>query len=102
MRALAKDYLGQTISRRSFIRKSTMSGFSIAAARSAMSALEPLVRAEATRPTVVNTTPFAGTGGELLAEQLRAFGTRFIFICNSSGMGALCDAAVDRPDLQFI
>lgn len=43
-----------------------------------------------------------GTGGELLAEQLRAAGVRFIFICNSSGMGPLCDAVVDRPDLQFI
>jgi benzoylformate decarboxylase len=43
-----------------------------------------------------------GTGGELLAEQLRAIGTRFLFVCNSSGMGALCDAVVDRPDLQFI
>src|SRR5437588_8082828 len=43
-----------------------------------------------------------GTGGELLAAQIRATGTRFIFICNSSGMGPLCDAVVDRPKLQFI
>src|SRR3989441_2411645 len=105
MRDLIKDYLGRSLSRRSFIRKSTAAGFSIAAARSAVGALEPLVRAEPGRvrsAAVRNTTPVAGTGCELLAEQLRAFGTRFIFICNSSGMGALCDAAVDRPDLQFI
>jgi thiamine pyrophosphate-dependent acetolactate synthase large subunit-like protein len=43
-----------------------------------------------------------GTAGELVAEQLLAFGTRFIFVCNSSGMGPLCDALVDRPALQFI
>jgi acetolactate synthase I/II/III large subunit len=105
MRDLVKDYLGRSISRRSFIGKSTAAGFSIAAARSAVSALEPLVSVRAGtagRAAIADTTAFAGTGAELLAEQLRAFGTRFIFICNSSGMGALCDAAVDRPDLQFI
>lgn len=105
MRDLAKGYLGRSMSRRGFIRKATQTGFSIAAARSAVSALEPLVRAEAQvsgRAIPASTTPIAGTGGELLAEQLRAFGTRFIFVCNSSGMGALCDAVIDRPDLQFI
>jgi len=105
MRDLAKDYLGRSISRRSFIRKTTAAGFSIAAARSAAGALDPLVHVGNISPspaTITSKTPFAGTGGEILAEQLRAFGTRFIFVCNSSGMGALCDAAVDRPELQFI
>ena len=80
-------------------------GFSLAAARSVVSALEPIVRAEASdlSPAAPETTkPFTGTGGELLAEQLQAFDTRFVFICNSSGMGPLCDAVVDRPGIQFI
>src|SRR5262247_2774781 len=98
MRDLAGEYLGDRISRRAFIRRSSAAGFSLAAAESAANALTALT-SSAQRASA---SPFAGTGGELLAEQLRAFGTRFIFICNSSGMGALCDAAVDRPDLQFI
>ena len=108
MRDLVKDYLGQKFSRRSFVRKATAAGFSLAAARSVISSLEPIVQAEATAHNVVNvatpatTKPFKGTGGELLAEQIEAFDTRFIFICNSSGMGPLCDAVVDRPGLQFI
>src|SRR5262249_12712039 len=86
------------ISRRAFIRKASAAGFSLAAAESAANALSPL----ATSAQRANVTPLVGTGGELLAEQLRAFGTQFIFICNSSGMGPLCDAMVDRPDMQFI
>ncbi len=106
MRHLVKDYLGQKVSRRSFIGKATAAGFSIAAARSSLNALDPIVRAKTIRPNaevpITTTTTFTGTGGELLAEQIRAAGTRFIFICNSSGMGPLCDAVVDRSDLQFI
>ena len=105
MRDLAKDYLGQRVSRRSFFRKATAAGFSLAAARSCLQALQPITQAEATASNfapAAATTAFTGTGGELLAEQLRAAGVRFIFICNSSGMGPLCDAVVDRPHFQFI
>ncbi len=104
MRDLVKEYLGQRISRRSFVRRATAAGFSVAAVQSSLTALEPIARSETVPlPSVTfPTTPITGTGGELLAEQLRAAGVRFIFICNSSGMGPLCDAVVDRPDLQFI
>lgn len=94
MRDLVKEYLRGSVSRRGFIRRLTALGFSIAAAHSVVAALQPLRAATA--------VPFTGTGAELLAEQLRAFGIRFLFVCNSSGMGALCDALVDRPNLQFI
>lgn len=97
MRELAKRYLGRKISRREFMRLSTAAGFSVAATQSAVRALDPVRSA-----TGALTTTFQGTGGELLAEQLRAAGIHFIFICNSSGQGPLCDAVADRPDLQFI
>ena len=96
MRELATQFLLGQISRRDFVRLSTAAGFSLAAARSAAGALESVVREH--EPT----TTFEGTGGELLAEQFRAAGVHFVFVCNSSGMGPLCDAIVDRPDLQFI
>jgi thiamine pyrophosphate-dependent acetolactate synthase large subunit-like protein len=97
MRNLGKKYLRGQLSRRDFVRMSTAAGFSIAAARSAAGALESVAR-----PSAASTRTFQGTGGELVAEQLRTMGTRFIFVCNSSGMGSLSDAVVDRPDLQFI
>ena len=113
MRDLVKDYLGHRISRRGFIGRATAAGFSVAAARSSLGALEPIaaqtvsLREGATQtisfPSQTNSLRYTtGTGGELLAEQIQATGTRFIFICNSSGMGPLCDAVVDRSDLQFI
>jgi thiamine pyrophosphate-dependent acetolactate synthase large subunit-like protein len=101
MRDWAKEFLGDRISRRAFIRRSATAGFSLAAAESAANALAPLV-SSVQRAAVTGASAFVGTGGELLAEQLRAFGTHFVFVCNSSGMGALCDALVDRPDMQFI
>lgn len=94
MKELARAYLERRVSRRQFVRLSTAAGFSLAAARSAAESLAPLA-GEA--KAVVS-----GTGGELVAEQLREAGVRFLFVCNSSGMGALCDALVDRPALQFI
>jgi benzoylformate decarboxylase len=99
------------------MRRAAAAGFSAAAARSVLDSLTPLARAATTlrstrtktlhyarAATVSPVAPatFTGTGGELVAEQLRAAGVRFIFVCNSSGMGALCDAVVDRPDLRFI
>jgi benzoylformate decarboxylase len=98
MRDFAGEFLGEQISRRAFIRKASAAGFSLAAAESAVDSLAPLVSPAQRTPAAL----LVGTGGELLAEQLRAFGTRFIFVCNSSGMGPLCDALVDRPDMRFI
>src|SRR5438132_3307770 len=97
MRELACDFLSGQLSRRDFVRLSTAAGFSVAAARSAAGALESVMRT-----TAPSTRTFQGTGGELVAEQLRAMGTRFVFVSNSSGMGALADALIDRADLQFI
>ena len=110
MRELVKEYLGRPVTRRTFVRRAAAAGFSAAAPRSALDSIAPVVSAAAGRYTSagaaadapVPSTPFTGTGGELVAEQIRAAGVRFIFVCNSSGMGALCDAVVDRPDLQFI
>ncbi len=103
MRELARDYLGGRISRRRFLSRSAAAGFGLAAARSALGSLEPMLRQEAMNTTrAATTTVFTGTGGELLAEQLRAAGVRFLFVCNSSGMGALCDAVVGRSEFQFI
>lgn len=102
MRDLAKRYLDKSISRRDFVRLSTAAGFSLAATQSVARALEPVMMAGPAAEAGELTTTFQGTGGELVAEQLRAAGVRFIFVSNSSGQGPLCDAVADRSDLQFI
>ena len=102
MRENIRDYLAGEISRRDFVRGLTAAGFSLAATRSALGALEPIVNPGLGTPASAPLYPFEGGGGELLAEQLVEFGTRFVFLCNSSGMGPLADAVVDRPQIQLI
>ena len=114
MRDIVKDYLDGLIPRRAFMKRMSQAGFGVAAAASALKSLEPLARAQSGQgargqaQTSVNspagslTTPFEGTGGELLAEQLRAAGVKFLFLGNGSGLGSLCDALLDRPDMQII
>jgi thiamine pyrophosphate-dependent acetolactate synthase large subunit-like protein len=106
MREIVRDYLDGRIPRRAFIKRMSQAGFGIAAAASALKSLEPLVYAQETpagaSPSPGLVTPFEGTGGELLAEQLRAAGIKYLFLGNGSGLGSLCDALVDRPDMQII
>ena len=102
MRENVRDYLAGEISRRDFVRGVTAAGISLAAARSALGSLEPIVNPGSPAPVPAQLIPFQGGSGALLAEQLKEFGTRFVFVCNSSGMGPLADALVDRPEMQFI
>lgn len=106
MRDIVRDYLDLKIPRRGFIKRMSQAGFGAAAAASALESLEPLVHAQAPDAGVPSSpglmTPFEGTGGELLAEQLRAAGVKFLFLGNGSGVGPLCDALIDRPDMQLI
>lgn len=43
-----------------------------------------------------------GTAGELIVQQLRAAGVNYIFHTNTSGVEAILDACVDRPDMHVI
>jgi thiamine pyrophosphate-dependent acetolactate synthase large subunit-like protein len=106
MRDIVKDYLDLKIPRRGFMKRMSQAGFGVGAAASALKSLEPLVHAQGTQagasPSPGLVMPFEGTGGELLAEQLQAAGVKFLFLGNGSGVGPLCDALVDRPDMQII
>lgn len=106
MREIVRDYLDLKIPRRGFMKRMSQAGFGVAAAASALKSLEPLVYAQGTQagasPSPGLVIPFEGTGGELLAEQLRAAGCKFLFLGNGSGVGPLCDALIDRPDMQLI
>ena len=104
MRELVRDYLEGVISRRTFMRRMTMAGFTTVAAASALQSLKPLsaVHAQEAGGTMQTVNPFSGRVGELLAEQLEAAGVEMLFLANGSGLGSLCDALVDRPSMRII
>jgi benzoylformate decarboxylase len=100
MRELVRSYLQKALSRRGFIESMIRSGFTLAAAQSVAASLGFAQRQAA--PDQPFAKIFRGTGGELLAEQLRAAGVEYLFLSNGTGVSPLCDAAVDRPDLKVI
>ena len=105
MRELVRDYLEGAISRRTFVRRMTIDGFTTLAATSALDSLKPLSvvhAAETDDGTLQPVNQFNGRVGELLADQLKAAGVEFLFLGNGSGLGSLCDALVDRPTMRII
>src|SRR5436190_7098323 len=105
MRSLVHGYLSRRMSRRGFLHGMARSGFSLAAANSALAALAPIRAAEAAGDPAADGRPatqVTGTGGKLLVEQLRAAGTRFVFNCNSSGTYPVFDALLGHSDIQVI
>ena len=103
MRELVRSYLQNGITRRGFIKRMVQSGFSVVAADSVLAALPPASgQAQSSEETNPFTRRFRGTGGELLAEQLRDAGVEYVFIGNGTGVSPLCDALVDRPDLKLV
>ncbi|MBI4464193.1 MAG: hypothetical protein HY647_05765, partial [Acidobacteria bacterium] len=100
MRNLVRDLFNSRLSRRGFMTAMVSAGYTVAAAKSALQSVAPFVPGTEVAPTL--TRPFTGTGGELLTEQLIEAGARYMFIANGSGLGALCDALVTRPQIQLI
>ncbi len=99
MRELVQRYLQNGLSRRGFVQRMVQSGFSLMAANSVLAALRPVFQQDRAQPY---TRTFRGTGGELLAEQLRDAGVEYLFLGNATGLGPLCDALVDRPNMKII
>ncbi|MBI2986360.1 MAG: twin-arginine translocation signal domain-containing protein [Deltaproteobacteria bacterium] len=100
MRNLVTDYLRQDLSRRGFLKAMAAAGFTVAAAESVLKSLAPIAHAQTVGKTYMK--PFEGNGGGLLAKQLLATGTEYLFVGNGSGLGALCDAVIERPKLKVV
>lgn len=98
MQQLLRDYFDGRVSRRGFMQRMVATGFTAAAARSVLGAAE----AGAAENDGKIGTPFKGTGGELLVEQVRAAGTKYIFSNPGSVEVGFFDALTDRPELQLI
>ena len=103
MRELVRQYLENSLSRRGFVKSMVRSGFSLVAAESVLASLRPAFSQDQTKEDAKSfTRTFRGTGGELLAEQLRDAGIEYLFLGNGTGVSPLCDAVVDRPDMRII
>jgi benzoylformate decarboxylase len=100
MRELLHDYFGGRLSRRGFFGRLVATGFSAAAARSLVHAASLGEDQEA--PGQGPWYRQEGTGADLLVEQVRAAGTRYIFTNPGSLETPFFDALTDRPGLQLI
>ncbi len=104
MRDLLRDYYDGRLSRRAFFGRLVATGLTASAARSIIEAagagggLEPQVAAAP--PASVQA--FSGTGGELLVEQVKAAGTRYVFTNPGSTEVGFFDALTDRPELEVV
>ncbi|HEV2687145.1 MAG TPA: thiamine pyrophosphate-binding protein, partial [Bryobacteraceae bacterium] len=103
MRELVRSYLQKSLNRRGFVERMVQSGFSLVAANAVVASLSPAFgQDDAKSESKPFTRTFKGTGGELLAEQLREAGVEYLFLGNGTGVSPLCDAAIDRPDMKII
>jgi benzoylformate decarboxylase len=96
---LVRDLVQRKLSRRGFLSGMVAAGYSAAAAKSALASVTPFLQDAAPAELARSMT---GTGGELLADQIIETGAKYFFVSNASGLGALCDALVERPQIQLI
>jgi thiamine pyrophosphate-dependent acetolactate synthase large subunit-like protein len=103
LRDLIAGFLNNDISRRHFLEKVTLSGFSAVAANAILQSLEPLTAAAGTSAHPgPDSEVIRGTGGEILAAQLAAADAKFVVVGNSSHSRGLYDALVDHDRLHLI
>ena len=104
MRELVRSYLENGLNRRGFVERMAKSGFSALAANSVLASLAPAFAQDSSHQEESKsyTRTFRGTGGELLAEQLKDAGVEYLFLGNGTGVSPLCDAVVDRPDMKIV
>ncbi len=105
MRDLLRDYFDGRLSRRGFFGRLVATGLSVSAARSIVDAAQlgsASSASSASSQAGVQPRAFSGTGGELLIEQVKAAGTRYIFSNPGSLEVGLFDALIDRPELELV
>ena len=101
MRELLRDYFDGGVSRRGFFRHLVAAGFTASAARSVLEAAES-GGLEGAQPASSGAYRQSGTGGDLLLEQIKAAGTKYLFANPGSVETPFYDAMTDRPEVQLI
>jgi acetolactate synthase I/II/III large subunit len=101
MRDLLHDYFDGRLSRRGFFQKLVATGLTASAAHALIQAAD-LGSVETAAESATRAYLQTGTGADLLAEQVRAAGSRHIFTNPGSMETPFFDALTDRPELQVI
>lgn len=100
MRSIITGYLNNTISRRGFIKNMMASGFTIASTNSVMKSLESLKEGDSFSKAEYRTV--VGSGGDLLVQQIKEAGIKYVFTNTGSFEVGFFDALVKEPELQLI
>jgi benzoylformate decarboxylase len=98
MQRLLQAYFDGHLSRRSFLRRLTATGFTAAAARTIVDAAD----LDAQPPSEPPFKAVTGSGGDLLIEQVIAAGVKYVFTNPGSFEVGFFDALTDRPQVQLI
>ncbi len=98
MRDLLRNFFSGSLSRRDFFERLVATGVSAAVAQSVVDAAADDTTLGAGRKFQTVT----GTGGDLLVEQIKAAGTKYVFTNPGSYEVGFFDALTDRPELQVI
>jgi benzoylformate decarboxylase len=99
---LLRAYFDGHLTRRAFLQKLVAAGFTASAASSILRAAESGEKVEPPGSAASTFATLSGTGGELLVEQVRAAGTRYVFSNPGSVEAGFFDALTDREDLELI
>jgi benzoylformate decarboxylase len=100
MRTIIANYLNRTISRRGFIKNMAASGISIASANSVLGSLERVREENSLGEDEYRSV--AGTGGDLLVQQIKEAGVKYVFTNTGSHEVGFFDALVKEPGIQLI
>ena len=102
MRELLRDFMDGHLSRRSFFQRLVAAGFTATAASSVVRAAESGEQEEPDDAVGSSFYTQSGTGADLLCEQVKAAGTRYIFTNPGSVEAGFFDALTDREELQLV
>jgi len=100
MRSIISSYLNNTISRRGFLKNMMASGFTMASADSILKSLENAREGLPAGPADFKT--IQGSGGDLLVQQIKEAGVKFVFTNTGSYEAGFFDALVKAPEIQLI
>ena len=100
MRSIITGYFNNTISRRGFVKNMLASGFTLKSADSIIKSLENLKEENILNESEYRTV--TGTGGDLLVQQIKDAGVKYVFTNTGSYEVGFFDALVKEPNIQLI
>ncbi|MFC1563553.1 thiamine pyrophosphate-binding protein [candidate division KSB1 bacterium] len=100
MRSLMSEYLNNSTSRRGFIKCMLASGFTLESADSVIRSMGTLKDEDSLSKSEYRTV--TGSGGDLLIQQIKDAGVKYVFTNTGSYEVGLFDALLKEPELQLI